>query len=147
MADNEATGPDCVEYPEDVDAYGPPITVAELGDAIEAHQSLLKASAALGLSQPALTKSLQELEETLQFRLFERHARGVRPTEAGAVFVRAARRILAELRRLDEELDLLSTPGGGAVALGVLPVAAAGVLPGALARLKAMHQKFHPRAS
>ena len=106
-------------------------------DAIEAHRSLLKASVALGVSQPALTKSLAELEDVLGLRLFERHPRGVRPTEAGAVFVRSARRVLAELRRLDEDLDLLCTPGGGTVALGALPVAAAGVLPGVLTRLKA----------
>jgi LysR family pca operon transcriptional activator len=114
-------------------------------DAIETYRSLLKASAALGLSQPALTKSLQELEETLQLRLFERHSRGMRPTEAGAAFVRSARRILAELHRLDEELDQLSVPGGGTVALGALPVAAAGVLPGALTRLKALHPQIRVR--
>jgi LysR family pca operon transcriptional activator len=105
-------------------------------DAVAAHGSLLKASVALGISQPALTKSLHELEDLLQLRLFDRHPRGMRPTAAGVVFVRSARRLLAELRRLDEELDELSGPGG-TVALGALPVAAAGVLPGALARLKA----------
>ncbi len=114
-------------------------------DAIESHRSLLKASVALGVSQPALTKSLHGLESILQLQLFERHPRGVRPTEAGAVFVQSARRILAELRRLDEEIDLLSSPDGGAVALGALPVAAAGVLPGALARLKAAHPGIRVR--
>jgi LysR family pca operon transcriptional activator len=107
-------------------------------DAVATHGSLLKASAALGVSQPALTKSLHELEDLLQLRLFHRHARGVRPTAAGVAFVRSARRVLAELRRLDEELDELSGPGG-TVALGALPVAAAGVLPGALVRLKSTH--------
>ena len=106
-------------------------------DAVEAHRSLLKASAVLGVTQPALTKSLHELEDIVQARLFDRHSRGVRTTEAGLVFVQTARRILAELRRLDEELDQLSSPGSGTVALGALPVAAAGVLPGTLARLKA----------
>lgn len=106
-------------------------------DAVETQRSLLKASAFLGISQPALTKSLQELEDIVQIRLFDRHSRGVRPTRAGLVFIQTARRILAEVRRLDEELDQLSSPGGGTVVLGALPVAAAGVLPGALARLKA----------
>ena len=105
-------------------------------DAIERHSSLLKASVALGVSQPALTKSLHELEDILQVRLFDRHSRGVRPTEAGTVFVRSARRILAELHRLDEDLDLLSSPGGGVVALGALPVAAAGEKIGCSARAK-----------
>src|SRR5271166_920764 len=79
-------------------------------DAIETHRSLLKASAALGVSQPALSKSLLELEDVLQLQLFERHSRGMRPTEAGLLFVRSARRVLAELNRLDEELDELSDP-------------------------------------
>jgi DNA-binding transcriptional LysR family regulator len=60
----------------------------------------------------------------------------MRPKQAGTIFVQTARRILAELRRLDEELDLLSTSRGGAVAIGALPVAATGVLPGALTPLK-----------
>src|SRR4051812_42170728 len=75
-------------------------------DAVAVHGSLLKASAALRTSQPALTKSLHELEDVLQLRLFDRHPRGVRPTAAGAVFVRSARRVLAELRRLDEETEV-----------------------------------------
>jgi LysR family pca operon transcriptional activator len=113
------------------------LSLLRLVDAVDAHGSLLKASAVLGVTQPALTKSLHELEDILQIRLFDRHTRGVRTTEAGLVFVRTARRILADLRRLDEDLDQLSSPSGGSVALGALPVAAAGVLPGTLARLKA----------
>lgn len=114
-------------------------------DAIDTHRSLLKASSALGLSQPALTKNLRELEEMLQLRLFDRLPRGMRATEAGVIFVRAARRVLAELRRLDEQLDLLSVPGGGTVAIGALPVAAAGILPGTLTRLKEMHPAVRVR--
>lgn len=53
------------------------------------------------------------MEDILQLRLFDRHSRGVRPTEAGTAFFRSARRVLADLRRLDEELDLLSSPGSG----------------------------------
>lgn len=121
------------------------LSVLRAVDGIETHRSLLKASVALGLSQPALTKSLQELEEALLIRLFERHPRGVRPTEAGLVFVRSARRILAELRRLDEELEMISVAGGDTVAIGALPVAAAGVLPGALTRVKALHPETRVR--
>jgi LysR family transcriptional regulator, pca operon transcriptional activator len=77
--------------------------------ALETQRSLLKASAALGVTQPALTKTLHELEDVLQLQLFDRHPRGVRPTEAGRVFVQVARRVLAELRRLDDELDRLSS--------------------------------------
>lgn len=105
-------------------------------DALDAQGSVLKAAAALGVSQPALTKTLQDLEDIVATRLFERHSRGVRATEAGEVLVLTARRVLAELRRADEALDQLEGPGGGTVAIGALPVAAGGVLPGALARLR-----------
>ena len=108
-------------------------------DPIETHGSLIKAAAALGITQPALTKSPHEVEDILQLRLFDRHSRGVRATEAGAAFVQCARRILAELHRLDEQLDRLSSSEEGTLALGALPVAAAGVLPGVLTRLKSAH--------
>ena len=104
-------------------------------EAIAAQGSLLKASAALGLTQPALSKSLREAEAIVGKALFERHSRGARLTDAGLAFRDSARRVVAELRRLDDALDDL--PGGGALALGVLPVAASGVLPGVLTRLRA----------
>lgn len=106
-------------------------------DAIAAHGSLLKAATALSVSQPALSKSIRDVEDILGVRLFERNPRGVAPTAAGVAFVETARRLLAELRRLDESLDAFSNPSRGGVALGVLPVAASGVLPGVLARMRA----------
>lgn len=116
-----------------------------VADALETHRSLLKASAVLGIGQPALTRSLQELEALTGERLFDRHPRGVRPTAAGLVMVRLARRILAETRRAEEELDRLASPGTGSVAVGALPVAAVGVLPGALIRLRATHPALQIR--
>jgi LysR family pca operon transcriptional activator len=114
-------------------------SLLRVAHALDVHGSLLKASAALGLSQPALSRSLAELEAIVDARLFERHARGVRPTEAGVVLIRLARRVLAEIGRAEDSLDALGAAGGGTVAVGVLPVAAVGVLPGALIRLKAAH--------
>lgn len=113
--------------------------------ALEVHGSLLKAAAALGLGQPALSRSLHELEEIVGAPLFERHARGVRPTAVGVVVIRLARRVLAELTRAEDELDAIGGLSGGTVAIGVLPVAAVGVLPGALIRLKASHPNLKLR--
>lgn len=114
-------------------------------DAIATHKSLLKSSQALGMSQPSLTKSLKELEEILGVRLFERHARGVTPTLFSEAVAQTARRILAELGRLDEEIDRLSSHSSGTIALGALPAAAIGLLPGALARLKGTHPDIQVR--
>lgn len=96
-------------------------------DALAEHGSLLKASVALGLSQPALTKSLKDLEALVGVRLFERGSRGVIPTQAGLALIRSSRRILAELKRVDEDLDFLNNPFGGTAAVGALPVAASGL--------------------
>ena len=105
-------------------------------DALETQRSLMKAAVSLAVSQPALTRTLHDVEQVLQARLFDRHARGVRPTAAGLAAVGAARRVLQELRLLDAALDQLFDPADGILSLGALPVAAAGVLPGVLARLK-----------
>lgn len=105
-------------------------------DAIVTHESILQAAKALGLSQPALTKNLQEVEEIVGARLFDRHARGADPTPFGLTVAASARRLLSEIGRLEDELDAIEGGDGGPVVVGALPVAAAGVLPGALARLK-----------
>ena len=105
-------------------------------DALEIHGSLLKASVALGVSQPALTKTLRDLEDLVGTQLFERHTRGVRPTSSGMVMVRSSRRILAELRRTEEDLDHLTNPFGGIAAIGALPVAASGLAPMIVSKLR-----------
>jgi LysR family pca operon transcriptional activator len=100
---------------------------------------------ALGISQPALTKNMQELEDILQLRLFDRHPRGVIPTAEGKVFIQAARHILADLHRLEENLEHLASPSSGTVVLGAVPGAAVGVVPGILARLKTAHPDIKVR--
>ncbi|GGJ30302.1 LysR family transcriptional regulator [Neoroseomonas lacus] len=121
------------------------LPILRVVDALDAHGSLLKASSALGIGQPAVSRSLKEAEAIIGLQLFERHSRGVRPTIAGVAVVRLARRVLAELRRADEELDSIAGPDSGVVALGALPVTAAGVLPGALIRLKREHPGIQVR--
>jgi LysR family pca operon transcriptional activator len=121
------------------------LSLLRLADALDTHGSLLKAGAALGLSQPALSRGLRELEDIVGAQLFERHARGVRPTGAGVVVIRLARRMLAELRRAEEELDAVGAADGGSVAVGVLPVASVGMLPGALIRLRAAQPALRVR--
>jgi LysR family pca operon transcriptional activator len=114
-------------------------------DAIATHGSLLKAATALSVTQPALSKSVRDIEDILGVKLFERNPRGVAPTAAGVAFIESARRLLAELRRVDETLDTFSNQISGAIALGVLPVAASGVLPGVLARMKGVEPDMRIR--
>jgi LysR family pca operon transcriptional activator len=98
-------------------------------DMIEKHHSLLHAAHALGVTQPALTRTLKEAEEVLGGRLFERHARGVRPTAFGNVACAAARRVLLEVERLDHHLDQFLAGEASVVSVGATPPAAIGILP------------------
>jgi LysR family transcriptional regulator, pca operon transcriptional activator len=114
-------------------------------DAIAARGSLLKASAALNLTQPTLSKTLHEAEEIARTKLFDRHPRGMKPTVAGLSVIEAGRRVLAELKRLEETLDVIDGPQKSVLALGVLPVAASGMLPGALTRMRLEHPEITVR--
>ncbi len=107
--------------------------------AIAEHRSLSRASYALGISQPALTKTLHDAEEAIGTRLFDRLPRGVIPTAFGEVVLVRAQAILSELAQLGEELAEVAGGGAGKIAVGVLPAAGAGLLPGCLTRLRHSH--------
>jgi DNA-binding transcriptional LysR family regulator len=58
----------------------------------------------LGISPPAVTRAIADLEEQLQVRLLIRTTRVVRVTEAGARYAQDCRRILLEMNEADESL-------------------------------------------
>lgn len=107
--------------------------------AIGEHLNLSKAARALGVSQPALTKSLHEIEDTLGVPIFDRTTRGARPNAYGAAVLERARRILAEVDRINDDISRIKAGDAGTIAIGALPVAAAGLLPVVVARLRQDH--------
>jgi DNA-binding transcriptional LysR family regulator len=107
--------------------------IAELYDC----RSILKASKRLSLTQPTVTKALQDVESTLGVRLFERSNRGLEPTPYGEIFARHAKIVLSQLRHAAEELESLRAGYSGRVTVGTLLAAAASILPDAIALLKA----------
>lgn len=106
--------------------------IAELYDC----RSILKASKRLSLTQPTVTKALQDVESTLAVRLFERSNRGLDPTPYGEIFARHAKIVLAQLRHAAEELEGLRAGYSGRVTVGTLLAASASILPDAIALLK-----------
>lgn len=90
--------------------------------------SVGQAADALAISQPAVSKTLRELEERLGTPLFERAGRRVRLTAAGRLFQKHAGLSLTELDRGIRALQGAAA-GGGLIALGVLPTVATRVLP------------------
>jgi DNA-binding transcriptional LysR family regulator len=106
--------------------------IAEIYD----RRSILKASKRLNLTQPTVTKALQDVESTLGLKLFERSNRGIQPTEYGEIFARHAKVLLAQLRHAAEELENLRVGYSGKVSIGTLLAASASILPDAIALLK-----------
>jgi DNA-binding transcriptional LysR family regulator len=106
--------------------------VAELYDS----RSILKAAKRLSLTQPTVTKALQDVESTLGVALFTRSNRGLQPTPYGDIFARHAKIVLAQLRHAAEELENLRAGYSGKVTVGTLLAASASILPEAIALLK-----------
>lgn len=91
--------------------------------AIAERGSLRAASRQMGIAQPALTRSIRELERELGTALFERRTRGMVLTPVGHVFLRRARAALGEVRRAEEEIEQFQGGTGGSVitAMSVAP--------------------------
>ena len=92
--------------------------------AVAEHESVLKASRALGMSQPAVTKTLREIEDIVGVAIFDRMPRGVLPNDYGRAFVARARRILAEVGRVGDDIAHVADGSAGTIVVGALPSAA-----------------------
>lgn len=101
--------------------------------------SIRGAARQLNMSQPALSRALQQLEEELGVQLMDRSGRGVTPTAAGSAFLSRARVAEAELRKAAEEARKNVGDGARLLALGVSPVGASLLLPELVIALRKLH--------
>lgn len=97
--------------------------------------SYARAADALGLTQSALTRSIQSVEQELGLRLFDRGRSGVSATPAGRQLAREASELMQRARTLERNMALLANGAGGNVAFGTGPLAASVILPGLLTQV------------
>ena len=100
------------------------------------HRSFSKAAESMGISQPALSKSIRSLERALGVQLLERGRFGAMPTAFGLALVRHADSIDAELRSASQEIEALRVARSGHTIIGCGPSEATRLLPTALSRLR-----------
>jgi len=102
--------------------------------AVAQHGSLQKAADVLAVTQPAVSKTLKELEDLLAVRLFERGRRGAVPTREGEAFLRHAGASVSALREAVASVAQTRRQGNAVVAIGVLPTVAPWLMPQLLLR-------------
>lgn len=101
------------------------VTLRQLRAVQAVHETgkIVKAANMLGLTGPAVTLQLQQIEEELGVILFERLPDGLRPTAAGEAVIDAAETIDERLRILDDQIGAIAGGRSGTLKLGVVSTA------------------------
>jgi DNA-binding transcriptional LysR family regulator len=98
--------------------------------------SFVRAASDLGLTQPAISKSIFELESFFDEALFTRSNRGVMPTDFGTMLGQRVQSLMAELRYMADEVQAYRKGEAGHVIVGTLISASAELLPRAISKLQ-----------
>lgn len=105
-------------------------------DAVARTGSIRKAAESLFITASALDRRVQDLERALGTELFERHARGMRLTAAGEVFVHHIRAQRADFERVRTEIEHLKGLRKGSVSIAASQAMAFQVFPDLLNRFR-----------
>ncbi|EBZ4587520.1 LysR family transcriptional regulator [Salmonella enterica subsp. enterica serovar Hato] len=108
--------------------------------AVAQQGTLGRAAETLNLSQPALSKTLNELEQLTGTRLFERGRLGAQLTVPGEQFLTHAVKVLDALNTAGQALNRKEDASADVVRVGALPTAALGILPAAIGRFHQQHK-------
>jgi DNA-binding transcriptional LysR family regulator len=108
------------------------ISLAETG-------SISEAARVTFTTQPALSKWLKELEDSVGAPLFERHARGLKPTSQGQMLLGHAQRVLSEMDRAQQNLAAMQEGSSYRVAIGTSPASAPNLVPAAIIQFLRLH--------
>src|SRR5215471_5938215 len=101
--------------------------------------SMAKAAAHLHISQPAVSKAIATLENTLGARLLERQAQGVQPTAYGRALLAGAIAVFDEIKQSAKQIRFLADPSSGELRVGCTEPLAAGFIPAAIGRILSTH--------
>jgi DNA-binding transcriptional LysR family regulator len=104
--------------------------------------SMSKAAALLNTGQPAISRSISELERELGVRLLDRGRQGVKPTEYGRALLDGGTAVFDDLRQAVKSISFLTDPTVGEVRVGCNPFLAASFVAAVIGRLS----RRYPRA-
>jgi DNA-binding transcriptional LysR family regulator len=104
--------------------------------ALDEFRHLGRVAEFLSVTQPAVSKTLAEIERTFGLALFTRSTRGTEPTPYGETVVRFARSVLADYSRTCDEIAAVSSGAAGTTSVGAMVVAMPVLLARAVELLK-----------
>lgn len=105
--------------------------------------SVTAAGRLLGRSQPAITRSIQELESELGFALFARSGPRVSPTERGFLLYEEVEPVLLGMQQIRASAAVIGREGSRSLNVVATPALAAGLVPAALAADPALPAQIH----
>ena len=114
------------------------MTVVQVG-------SMNKSAALLNTTQPAISRSIADLEHALGVRLLDRRPQGVEPTEYGRALLRCGVAVFDELRQGVNNIEFLADPTAGQIRIGCGPTLAASFVSVVVERLSRRYPRivFH----
>src|SRR5664279_1880732 len=100
---------------------------------------LTAAARAIGVSQPAVSRAVRDLERSCGFELLERTPHGIWLTRAGESFLLNAREVIGAMRTAEEAVAALGGLGHGRLHIGASTTIATYVLPAFVGRFLEEH--------
>ena len=104
--------------------------------AVAEEENVSRAALKLHVSQPGISRQIRDLEEEIGFELFERSAKSVRLTAAGAVFLTEARAVLERAAEAVDKARAVAGGRSGEIHIGYAPSLTVQILPQALRKFQ-----------
>jgi DNA-binding transcriptional LysR family regulator len=104
--------------------------------------SMSKAAALLNTGQPAVSRSIADLERAFGVRLLERGRHGVMPTEYGRALLDGGAAVFDDLRQTVQNIESLADPTVGTIRIGCNPFLAATFVSAVVARLSRQYPRI-----
>lgn len=115
--------------------------------ALNEHRSFVRAAEAMGITQPAFSRSIQGLEQELGCVLIDRASKDLRPTPEGQVALQHALALIRGASNLTREINQMSKLDAGELHLGCAPALAARLLPDALLAFTQRYPRIQTRVA
>lgn len=111
-------------------------------DAVAQRGSMARAAQSLHISQPAVSKAIAVLEQTLKVRLFDRTPTGVQPTIYGRALLDGGTAVFDELRQSVKQIHFMMDPEAGELRIGCSQPLAVGFVSAAVERINRKHPRI-----